>query len=108
MICDRVGILVGGRLVRSGSMRTLLGEELESIEVTATSIPAETLAAVERLTISPPLVQDDRVMIRLPGEAELEIALFMLVGAKSRVLSVVPQRKSLESIFLEASREAQA
>ena len=104
MICDRVGILVGGRLVRSGSMRTLLGEELESIEVTATSIPAETLAAVERLALSPPLVQDDRVMVRLPGEAELEIALFMLVGAKSRVLSVVPQRRSLETIFLEASR----
>jgi ABC-2 type transport system ATP-binding protein len=104
MICDRVGILVGGRLVRSGSMRTLLGEELESIEVTATSIPAETLAAVERLALSPPLVQDDRVMVRLPGEAELEVALFMLVGAKSRVLSVVPQRRSLETIFLEASR----
>ena len=34
-------------------------------------------------------------------------ALFMLVGAKSRVLSVVPQRRSLESIFMEASREAQ-
>jgi len=104
MICDRVGILVGGRLARSGSMRTLLGEELESIEVTATSIPAETLAAVERLALSPPLVQEDRVMVRLPGEAELEVALFMLVGAKSRVLSVVPQRRSLETIFLEASR----
>jgi ABC-2 type transport system ATP-binding protein len=108
MICDRVGILVGGRLARSGSVRTLLGEELESIEVTATSIPAETLAAVERLALSPPLVQEDRVMVRLPGEAELEVALFMLVGAKSRVLSVVPQRRSLETIFLEASREAQA
>jgi ABC-2 type transport system ATP-binding protein len=104
MICDRVGILVGGRLARSGSVRTLLGEELESIEVTATSIPAETLAAVERLALSPPLVQEDRVMVRLPGEAELEVALFMLVGAKSRVLSVVPQRRSLETIFLEASR----
>lgn len=108
MICDRVGIVVGGRLVRSGSMRTLLGDELESIEVIATSIPAETLAAVERLALSPPLVQDDRVMVRLPGEAELDIVLFMLVGAKSRVLSVVPQRKSLESIFLEASRETHA
>jgi ABC-2 type transport system ATP-binding protein len=108
MICDRVGILVGGRLVRSGSLRTMLGEELESIEVTATSIPAETLAAVGRLALSPPLVQDDRVMVQLPGEAELDIALFMLVGAKSRVLSVVPQRRSLETIFLEASREAQA
>jgi ABC-2 type transport system ATP-binding protein len=108
MICDRVGILVGGRLVRSGSLRTMLGEELESIEVTATAIPAETLAAVGRLALSPPLVQDDRVMVQLPGEAELDIALFMLIGAKSRVLSVVPQRRSLETIFLEASREAQA
>jgi hypothetical protein len=45
-------------------------------------------------------------MFRLRGEVELEAALAILVGAKSRVLSVVPQRRSLEEIFLEASREA--
>jgi ABC-2 type transport system ATP-binding protein len=106
MICDRVGILVGGRLVKSGPIHELLGEELESIEITVTSVPPVVLSEVERLALSPALVQKGRVMFRLRGETELETALAILVGAKSRVLSVVPQRRSLEEIFLEASREA--
>jgi ABC-2 type transport system ATP-binding protein len=105
LVCDRVGILVGGRLVRSGSMDALLGEELESIEVTAAGIPPDTLASLEPLAVGPPVAQDGRVMIRLAGAAELESALTLLVAARSRILSVVPQRRSLESIFLEASRE---
>ena len=47
-------------------------------------------------------------MFRLPGEAALDVALAILVAAKGRVVSVVPQRRNLEDIFLEASREAQA
>jgi ABC-2 type transport system ATP-binding protein len=106
MICDRVGILVGGRLVKSGPIHELLGEELESIEITVASVPPAVLSEVERLALSPALVQKGRVMFRLRGETELETALAILVRAKSRVLSVVPQRRSLEEIFLEASREA--
>jgi ABC-2 type transport system ATP-binding protein len=106
MICDRVGILVGGRLVKSGPIHELLGEELESIEITVASVPPAVLSEVERLALSPALVQKGRVMFRLRGETELETALAILVGAKSRVLSVIPQRRSLEEIFLEASREA--
>ena len=106
MICDRVGILVGGRLVKSGPIHELLGEELESIEITVTSVPPAVLSEVERLALSPALVQKGRVMFRLRGETELETALAILVGAKSRVLSVVPHRRSLEEIFLEATREA--
>lgn len=108
MICDRVGILVDGRLVKSGPVHGLLSQELESIEVTVTAVPPAALSAVERLALSPPLVQEGRVLFRLRGEAELETALAILVEAKSRVLSVVPQRRSLEEIFLEASREAAA
>lgn len=106
LICDRVGILVGGRLVKSGPIHDLLNEELESIEVTVGGVPPALLSDLERLALSPALVQEGRVMFRLRGEAELESILAVLVGAKSRVLSVVPQRRSLEEIFLEASREA--
>jgi ABC-2 type transport system ATP-binding protein len=108
MICDRVGILVGGRLVKSGPIHTLLGDELESIELTVTALPAATRAAMERLAVAPPLLQEGRVMFRLPGDAALDAALAILIEAKGKVVSVVPQRRTLEDIFLEASREAQA
>ena len=108
MICDRVGILVGGRLVKSGPIHTLLGNELESIELTATALPAVAHATIERLAVGPALLQEGRAMFRLPGAAALDAALAILIESKGRVVSVVPQRRTLEDIFLEASREAQA
>ncbi len=105
MICDRIGILVGGRLVRLGPIGELLGEEVESIEVTATAVPLDVLQAVEKFALTPPLHLGNDVMLRLKGENELDCVLAGLVRAKARVLSVVPQRRSLEEIFLAASRE---
>ena len=107
MICDRVGILVGGRLVKSGPIHTLLGDELESVELTVTALPAATRAALERLASAPALLQEGRIMFRLPGQSALDAALAILSEAKGQVVSVVPQRRTLEDIFLEASREAQ-
>ena len=107
MICDRVGILVRGRLMKSGPIHTLLGDQVESIELTVTTLPPDAFAAVERLAGSPALLQEGRVMFRLPEEAALDAALAILVAAKSQVVSVVPQRRNLEDIFLQTSREAQ-
>jgi ABC-2 type transport system ATP-binding protein len=103
MICDRVGILVGGRLVRSGTMADLLGEKVESIEVTAADVPEPILRQVETLALGPALHQEGRIMVRLAGETELERCLPLLVSARSRILSVIPQRRSLEELFLSAS-----
>jgi ABC-2 type transport system ATP-binding protein len=106
MICDRVGILVDGRLVRTGPVNDLLGGETESIEVTAVAVPEPAARRLEELAVVPGLLQGDRVTFRLKGEAELQQVLSVLIQAGSRVLSVVPQRRSLEEIFLAASREA--
>ena len=106
IICDRVGILVEGRLVKAGPMADLLGEELESIEVIAAAVPDAVRREVEGLALGPSLSQGDRVMFRLRSEAELQKTLKALVNAGSRVQSVIPQRRGLEEIFLAASREA--
>ncbi len=106
MICDRVGILVDGRLVKIGPIAELLGEELESIEVTAVRVPEDVLREIEGLALGPSLRQGTQVMLRIPGEKELEKVLARLVQAGGRILSVIPQRRGLEEIFLAASREA--
>lgn len=106
MICNRVGILVEGRLVKIGPIAELLGEELESIEVIAVGVPEGVLREIEGLALGPSLRQGVQVMFRMPGEQELDKALASLVRAGSRILSVIPQRRSLEEIFLAASREA--
>jgi len=100
MICDRVGILLGGRLVRVGSLAELLGAEVESVEVTLTGLDPASAEALAPGALAPPLVHEDRIQLRLRDEAELDACLRRLLEAGGRVRSVVPQRRSLEEIFL--------
>ncbi len=104
MICDRVGILVEGKLVKSGTITDLLGEKVESIEITAANVPAPVLQSAERLALGPALRQETRVMLRIAGDAELFRCVSLLVNAKCQILSVAPQRRSLEDLFLSTSQ----
>ncbi|MBI4537610.1 MAG: ABC transporter ATP-binding protein [candidate division NC10 bacterium] len=98
MLCDRVGILLGGRLARVGRLDELLGTEIDSVEVTLAGLPPE--AAATDGALAPPLVQGDRVQLRLRAEAEVDALLRRTLAAGGRILSVVPHRRTLEEIFL--------
>ncbi len=100
MLCDRVGILLGGRLARTGRLDELLGTEIESVEVTLTGLPPEAAPALGEGALSPPLVQGDRIQIRVRAEEEADALLRRALAGGGRVLAVVPQRRNLEEIFL--------
>ena len=100
MLCDRVGILLGGRLARIGRLDELLGTEIDSVEVTLADLPPEAAAALADGALAPPLVQGDRVQLRLRGEGGVDAVLRRTLAAGGRVLSVVPHRRTLEEIFL--------
>ncbi len=100
MICDRVGILLGGRMVRVGRLDELLGAEVESVEVTATGLAPETVGELGLLTMVPPLVQGDRALFRLRGEIDVDKLLRLVLDAGGRVTALAPQKRSLEELFL--------
>ena len=105
VICDRVGILVDGKLVKTGPIAELLGEEIECIEITVADAPEPILRQVEAFILGSSLRQQSRAMVRVKGEAELEKVLSILVHAGCRVISVIPHRRGLEEIFLAAHSE---
>jgi ABC-2 type transport system ATP-binding protein len=100
MLCDRVGILLGGRLARTGRLDELLGTDVESVELTVAGLSPEAVAALGTGTLARPLVQGDRIQIRVRGEADADALLRRALAAGGRILSVTPQRRSLEEIFL--------
>jgi ABC-2 type transport system ATP-binding protein len=100
MLCDRVGILLGGRLVRTGRLDALLGAEVDSVEITLAGLPPDAAARAAGETLAPPLLQGDRVQLRLRGEGDVDGVLRRALEAGGRVVSVAPQRRSLEEIFL--------
>jgi len=104
MICDRVGILLGGRLVRVGRLDELLGTEIESLELVVTGLAPGALAAVSAGAEGSPLVQGDRVLFRFREEAAADKAIREVLQTGGRVAALTPQKRSLEELFLAEVR----
>jgi ABC-2 type transport system ATP-binding protein len=102
MLCDRVGILLGGRLVRVGRLDELLGSDAEFGEVTVTGLPAPVVAELAPLALAPPLTQGAQTQFRVQGDAEVERILRRSLEAGGHVQGVVFQRRTLEELFLAA------
>jgi len=104
LVCDRVGILVGGRLVAQGPLEDMLETRIAAIEVTVSRVSPEALDEVEHLLVSRPIARGGRVLLTVQDEDALDDLLAHLVRAKAAVHAVVPQRESLEAYFLRHVR----
>jgi len=100
ILCDRVGILVAGRLRDVGRLDQILKAETEYIELTLQRVSPDLAATLRSLAQAPILDQPDGVLVRLPDEERLNMALRAAVSSGARVVSVVPQRVTLEEHFL--------
>lgn len=101
MICDRVGILAKGRMLKSGRIEDLVNEHVaQSVEVVCDGVVGDELAEVKSKAIRI-LQRGDRCLMILPGQDHLEAVLATLRHAGGRLVSVIPHKGSLEEIFLE-------
>lgn len=105
MVCDRVGIILAGRLAAVGRVEELLASPLEQIEVTASGLPPEVAAVFADRSVVPPVRSGDRILVAVKGEEDLGQVLRAILKAGGRVHSVVPHRRTLEEVFLDRIRE---
>ena len=96
MICDRVGMLKAGRMIREGSLETMLVHEGGAYEVTLAGAPAPPGPGWSVIQ-----VRGDETLFRVDGAADLERLVQGAYAAGGRVLSVVPIRRTLEDVFLK-------
>ncbi len=90
-ICDRVAILHRGRLARMGKTSELL-ESRDKLHVTARGIPLAAFAGAAAL--------DGLVRFTIPTSQQRPV-LEKIWSLGGEVVSVYPQRQSLEQIFIE-------
>ena len=104
MICDRVGILLAGRLVRVGRLNELLETEVESVEVTTVGLSPAKIQELGAIGMTAPFVQGDRVLFRLRQEVDVDKLLRRVLEAGGRIAAVTPQKRGLEELFLAEVR----
>ena len=105
VVCDRVGIILGGRLAAVGRVEELLASPLEQIEVTASGLAPEAVEALAKRSVTPPVRSGDRILVAVKGDGDLGEVLREVLRAGGRIHSVVPHRRTLEEVFLERIRE---
>ncbi len=97
MICDRVAIIVGGRIVKEGALQDLVSEKVLFTEVVLSGLPAEAVGGLGECFTA----KGDRLLLRVFEEAKVEQVLALVHDRKGRVLSLSPRTETLEDIFVE-------
>ena len=98
-ICDRVAILVEGRVVQLAPLAELLDRGSAQVEITADGLDATVRAALEALGgVVTDVGRSAQVLI---DELKQSEALQALMAGGVRVTHVTPYRRSLEELFVE-------
>jgi len=101
MICDRVAIIVHGKVVSQGKISDLVEEKIDFFEIAFSDIPKKSISRLgERLS-----VKDDKSLIKVAGYQKMLKALQFIKENKGKLLSVNPQKMSLEDIFIKKLEE---
>lgn len=105
LICDRVAIIHKGIIRRQGKLTELL--KGARVEVIADHLTREFSESVKMkdATVS---FADDRLIVDMSEEEDLNSLLDSIRSAKGSVISVVPRRKRLEDLFVQTVREGAA
>jgi len=99
MVADRIGILHEGKQIRVGKLDDLVESRETEIEVTF-SMEEEKLGKMD-IKSWHPVKHNNKVMIRLKKDNDVSNLLEKIASRGGKIISVIPQRKSLESLFME-------
>jgi ABC-2 type transport system ATP-binding protein len=105
-ICDRVAIIVAGRVDEVGPVAKLLDSSLAGTDVVVRPrAPIEPVLPAGARVRHSGEGEADEVTIALGPDVDVNAVLVALAGV-ARVVSVTPRRESLEDVFLRKAREA--
>ena len=103
LLCDRVCLLVDGKLRLEASVDDLLDERVEYWQAASEGVSAEALPAYE-----PQATQGNLNFYRLHSEDEVDQWVDAVRGAGGRVYRITPQRATLEDYFVATVEGARA
>lgn len=98
-VCDRVGILVKGRLARQGRIDELVGGEAVGVEVVAAGLSAEDVSAITA-TCTTHRTLDELERFCFPEPESANRAVKAVLDRGGHIVEFNPLRETLEDYFL--------
>ena len=101
MICDRVAILVKGKIQMVGKVQTLM-KQIEGYEVTIQSKQDLQMNGIQHQVITR---ADTQYLLRVPSVKELHSVIGLAESQQFEIESIVPLRQTLEDLYLREIRQ---
>jgi ABC-2 type transport system ATP-binding protein len=102
MVCDRVAILNRGKLLKTGHLSELLSAG--HVEVTASEIDDVTVGKLKEYVDKVEKAEGYCIISQSEGEC-VNKTIDLIRQCNGRVVSIIPQRRTLEELFVEMIRE---
>lgn len=99
MICDRVGILIDGRMVRVGRLDEILTQDIEAYEVTVLGATGKFRKVLERVA-ERAIQSGEMLLVTVRDEEGLDKVMAIVREAGARIQAIVPRKKTLEDFFM--------
>ena len=97
-ICDRVGLLIQGKLETVGPLDTLLAQGTNQVDISTRELSPEAIATLKEQAQSVEALGTTTLFT--VAEAEVGAFLEAILSHKGRVHEVQPRRQSLEALFV--------
>ncbi|MEO8678849.1 MAG: ABC transporter ATP-binding protein, partial [Vicinamibacterales bacterium] len=101
-LCDRVAVVVQGRLVGTGRLSEILSFESKGWELVVADLPAAAGSLIEGRTRRVTKLSDGHTLLELASEVAPEALMHELAGRGARTISLNPIRETLEDYFVES------
>ncbi len=99
LICDRVGIILNGRLINTGRLDEILGSEIEMFELVVKGLDQKVIKMIEQIS-DQVILSEDKVLIEVKTEAEVERIMALVRESNAKLVSLLPRQKTLEDHFI--------
>jgi ABC-2 type transport system ATP-binding protein len=104
-VCDRVGILSGGKLARVLNLHEVYAGETGEVEVTIAGVDRRRLQAGD-YGAREVFAKDNLMIIRCTGDRKLQDLIADVYSSQGHVVEVKPLRTRLEDVFVDAVQSA--
>jgi len=105
LLCHRVAIIQKGKVVDEGPLSSLLRPEVRRVEIELRGVPEPTLETWRQGGAAVSIRSNGIVVVTVTGESQTPPILTSALAAGAQVLSLTPERETLEDLFVRRTRE---
>jgi ABC-2 type transport system ATP-binding protein len=103
IICDRIGLLVAGKMTYCGPLKSLVEGRVKAYEMSVSSVELQTLQKISGTSVERS-VESGEWLVRIENLDNVNAVIDDVRKNGGKILSLIPVRESLEEIYSEQVR----